>query len=165
MGLILAVPPQNIIGTFHDDVWFPNHVGNMPGQRRNSYELADHYFNGISKESHNPAIKDLLEKMMPNKTYAELETPDTIIRRTKGDRHNEIIVVGKANVNIYSGLPPTKNIQVCGIYHLFDGGGRHDKTKWKEDNKLIKQLLALNPGLPVLRHYINWEDPYSDSWA
>lgn len=151
IGLVLAVPPQNIIGTFPEDISFPNHAGNMPGQRRNSYELADSYFNGISKYHNKPEVRARLGKIMPNQTYAELETPENIIMRSTGAKHNEIIVVGKENVNIFSGQEPTKNIKVCGIYHYFNGGGRNAKKEFDEDNKLLRKLEKLNPDIPLIR--------------
>jgi hypothetical protein len=151
VGLLLAVPPQNIIGTFTEDVSFQNHAGI---KENNSFALAENYFNGIPKNFAGKKGKErfnyIREHLLPNKSYAHITTPEHLIKNRVHNKYNEVLVVGKSNVNIHAGFPPTGHITVCGIYHLTKFGNKADP----DDEKLVGQLKILNPDLPVIRQEV-----------
>lgn len=151
VGLLLAVPPQNIIGTFSEDVSFQNHAGI---KENNSFALAESYFNGTPKLFEGKKAKErfnyIREYLLPNKSYAHITTPENLMINSKHKRYNEVLVVGKSNVNIHAGFPPTGHITVCGIYHLTTFGNKTDP----DDEKLIGQLKVLNPNVPVIRQKV-----------
>lgn len=148
IGLILAVPPQNIIGTFHRDVWFPNHAGNTQGGHKNTYALADSYFQGLNKK----------QQPINGATYAQLSTPDDIIKGTFSNHtgtggYNEILVVGRPNVRIYEGFGPTERVKVCGIYYHQAVKGSNSDIRTRDKNiMIIKKLLAHN-NIPVFTEF------------
>lgn len=144
VGLILAVPPQNIISTFQRDVGFKNHAGVQSGRVVNSYALADSYFRGEAKGGHK----------IPGGTYAVLDTPENILRTTPCGQHNEILIVGKSGVRIYEDFPATQKIRVCGIYYhlcVDRSKRRQDEISHSKNLRLINALLSVNPTLPVLK--------------
>lgn len=151
VGLLLAVPPQNIIGTFIEDVSFQNHAGI---KENNSFALAESYFNGTPKLFEGKKAKErfnyIKERLLPNNSYAHITTPEDLIMNSKHKRYNEVLVVGKSNVNIHAGFPPTSHITVCGIYHLTTFGEKADPN----NENLIRKLKVLNPDLPVIRQVV-----------
>ncbi len=153
VGFLLAVPAQNIIGTFHADAWFPNHAGNGATGRKNSYELTESYFQGISKTK-NPKRLERLKKIMPEQTYANMYTPDTLINKSDGLSHNEVLIVGKRDVNIYADYPPTSRIKVCAIYFEYTSGQKETIAQYHKNRELIAKLQEMNPELPVIEHAV-----------
>lgn len=151
VGFILAAPAQNIIGAFHKDVWFPNHAGKEGAVTVNSYALAEHYFKGISKSNNRRALR-YLKTAMPEKTYAHLYDPKSLISKTSSTLHNEVLVVGKRDVNTYEGHPPTDRIKVCGLYFLHNEIQEKNRQRYNENCALLLKLKALNPELPVIEH-------------
>lgn len=139
IGLILSVPPQNILGTHTNDVWFPNHAGQNTG---NTAALADAIFSGKGK----PAGKHAWPANAGH-TYNHIRSPQDVLSRTSMNRHNEILVIGKDNINIYPGYPTTTNIRVTGLIfaqksrtgHGLFARGQHDELQ-----KIFRTLKKLN---------------------
>lgn len=115
MGLLLQVPPQNILGTHEHDVWFPNHIGSdrnsaprgTPKNRKfleNGYKLADAIFSGKSKDGRHD-VAGGYNKIVPAKD----------IINSKLDTYNEILVVGRPGVSMH--FKPTGNIKVLGAFY------------------------------------------------
>lgn len=151
VGLILAVPPQNIISCFQRDVSFQNHVGNKPGMPKNTYALAECYFRGQAKGGH----------LVEGGTYAVIHTPDDILRNSVSGKHNEILVVGRPNIRIYEGYSATQRVQVCGIYyHQCVNGEEKDILTRDKNHKIINKLLKENENLPVFKE-ITWSGKIS----
>lgn len=138
VGFILAVPPQNIIGTFERDVSFPNHIGNKPNEPKNSLLLVEQYLKGINKSGN----------IIPEQTYASLKSPEKILDTTKRG-WNEILVVGKSNINIYKGLRPTTAVEVVGIYVHNSTGKKGCRENNKLNEALSQKLSQLNGYLPI----------------
>jgi len=164
VGLILAVPPQNIIGTFHKDVWFPNHAGNKSWETKNTYALTESYFNGTSKNPNDPKLKKYLKSAMPDKTYATMMSPESLIAKSNGIKHNEVLIVGKKDVNTYAEFPPTDRVKVCGIYFQYERGVKHKLPQYHQNRKLIEKLKQHNPDLPVIEHAVWGGDISAFSW-
>lgn len=140
VAFILDVPPQNIIGTFCSDGWFPNHAGregNSPtGRVINSYALFDSIRSGITQ-------KGKVTKGGCNQVY----DPKTLLGKTPDNYHNECLIVGRGGVNTYSGFPVTVDLRVKGIiyaphHHLDRDIGNNDSGLF-----LAHKLLKKN-GLP-----------------
>ncbi|MDD7995522.1 hypothetical protein [Kosakonia radicincitans] len=153
VGLILAAPAQNIIGTFHKDVWFPNHAGNTETERRNSYALAESYFKGLGK-TNNPGVHRYLKTVMPERTYANMYDPESLIWKSDCKTHNEVLIVGKKDVNTYAGYPPTDRIKVCAIYFQYNAGLKSALPQFRKNKELIDKLKSYNPDLPVIEHSV-----------
>ncbi|MGV3346214.1 hypothetical protein ACGVWS_10925 [Enterobacteriaceae bacterium LUAb1] len=114
--LELDVPIQNILGTHINDVAFPNHAGrkwgNPTGKVLDSSALTRHIFNGINRFS---------LKIDSNKGYNQLiHFQDFIIKgfRPGPMGHNEILLIGRPNVNFYISLPCTGKIKLKGISYV-----------------------------------------------
>ncbi|QJT81127.1 hypothetical protein [Kosakonia sp. MUSA4] len=160
VGLILAVPPQNIIGTFHKDVCFPNHAGNTSGETKNSYALSESYFKGASRKPNDPKMKKYLKSAMPDKTYATMMSPESLMAKSNGIKHNEVLIVGKKDVNTYAEFPPTDRVKVCGIYFQYERGQQHKLQQYQKNRELIEKLKQHNPDLPVIEHSV-WGGEFS----
>lgn len=109
--LDLQVPKQNILGTFPEDVWFPNFAGmknNVPnGKCIDRFALADAVFLGQSKN---------MSRFKPNTPYNTLEYPKKLIDESyREKKYNEILVIGKPGVRLYDDLPPTGRIKLNSI--------------------------------------------------
>lgn len=157
IGLILAVPPQNIIGTFRQDVWFPNHAGNTPGQPKNTYALADSYFQGLNKKG----------QAIHAGTYAQLSTPEEIIKGTFSNHtgtggYNEILVVGRSSVRTYEGLGATERVKVCGIYYHQSLKGSNSDLRDRDKNIMIIKKLLANNNIPVFTEFTWLGDLFGD---
>jgi hypothetical protein len=140
--LVLDVPPQNILGTHDKDVWFPNHVGSDRKQGnsdflRKGYQLADRIFSGIDKRG----------RCMAPKGYNVIKKPQEIWNKT-GNRHNEILVIGKEGVSMH--FTPTKIIKIKEIIYApkkYFSGGDHDVYKFNNEY-CVRMLKNLNPNVP-----------------
>ena len=133
LGFILEVPPQNILGTFPEDVMFPTH---LPSK---DFKFADAILNGVSK---------LFSQRLVEK-YNKVVPPSDIIGRTAF--HNEVLVVGKPNVNIYCTM--TQPIRVRGILYApkFEVAENNRDRSSFERLDFISRLRQLNPGLGVVQ--------------
>lgn len=144
-GFILEAPVQNILGTFNGDIWFPNHAGvnrhNMTTTNR--FALADNIFAGRDKKGN---IR------IPG-GYNQIQGPDKILRKTNYRWHNEVLLIGRPNINTYQGLPPTRDIRVIGIIVApkvtYAGNRRTHLEKNKELYELVEMMKANNPDTPV----------------
>ncbi|NIF46820.1 hypothetical protein F3J28_03430 [Enterobacter sp. Ap-1006] len=64
------------MGTFHGDVSFKNHAGYENGIMKNTYALAESYFDGIHKPTINDRRKEYYARTLPNQTYASMMNPE-----------------------------------------------------------------------------------------
>lgn len=148
LGLVLNVPPQNILGTHSHDVWFPNLAGQKTGQKTNTYALADAILSGRGKSggrSHWPVTE--------KHSYNRVETPNYILQRTMEGQHNEILVICKPNINTYSGFLPTEEITVKNIIVARKKITGHGFFSLQDDAELkrrVNVLRKLNPGAKVI---------------
>ncbi|MBF8756175.1 hypothetical protein [Pseudomonas guariconensis] len=126
VGLLLEVPPQNILGAFNRDVWFPTHANDT------RYELAQRILSGEGKRGYK--VKGGYQKIVP---------PTALL--SSGGAYNEVLVVGRPGTCIH--FSPTGNVKVLGIAYSFynSRGTRHEREDWA----LISKLKRKNPGLKV----------------
>lgn len=139
VGFILAVPPQNIIGTFERDVSFPNHIGNERTNRGDTYLLVDHYLKGINKSG----------RTIAENTYAKLQKPRQIVETTSSPSWNEVLVVGRRDINIYQGFGATKPVEVVGIYVHNSTGKKNSQSENRANEMLAQKLSVLNDDAPI----------------
>ncbi|MRT15280.1 hypothetical protein GJV07_23925 [Enterobacteriaceae bacterium RIT711] len=145
LGLVLDVPPQNILGTHCRDVFFPSHIGTENREKKkNSWKLADAIFSGVGKKGgkKNWPINE-------GKSYNVIESPFDILSKANFKSYNEILVIGKPGVSLYPGYPPTQEVKVTGIIvdkNNTRSGGLHSYYL----NEGIRDLSRLNPGLRVI---------------
>lgn len=145
IGFILDFAPQNILGTFAEDVWFPNHAG---VNNRNTYALTDAIFSGNGKPGGRHAWPG-----ENGHSYNKINSPKYILNRSDLHRHNEILVVCKPFINIYPGLPPTKPLKIKGIIYAPERVTGHPLFRGMERKgkyRVINKLAALNPGIPII---------------
>jgi hypothetical protein len=146
LGFIMDVPVQNILGTHSHDVWFPNHAGT---KNNNTWALVDAVISGKGYRGG--------ENKWPSKSghsYNRIETPEHIMRFTDfSESHNEVLVVGKQNINIYPGYKPTDKIKVSAIvvaqqyqsgHSLFSRGAKDELSK------KLHILRKVNPSIKVI---------------
>lgn len=168
VGFVLDVPPQNILGTHHKDVYFPTHIGTkMYGKSldpwrasKNPWKLADSIFSGKGKGvAFTPDI--IMGKgawpCNENKSYNVIETPQDILFKSNRTGHNEILIVGKPNVSLYHGYPPSKEIKVKAIivgerYHSnwVNDPGFTDIQGRQDLEVAIARLMEINSELEVI---------------
>ncbi|NJQ21800.1 hypothetical protein HCO69_19510 [Pantoea sp. LS15] len=138
VGFILKVPEQNILGTHPYDVWFPNHIGTD----------RDHKNRRKTKVERNALLVETLwsgrdlqgEYLIDHpRKFRRLMTPLDLLNEQTVGRHNEILAVGRPYVNIYKGMPATRNIEVVGVY---SGGNPNDPV--------FQSLCAANPEVPPI---------------
>ncbi|EBD4391471.1 hypothetical protein CU788_19765 [Salmonella enterica] len=145
IGLILSVPPQNILGTHAHDVWFPNHAGTKNGH---TSALTDAIFSGKGKrggEKFWPAAK--------GHSYNRILTPKEILSRSDSSQHNEILVIGRKGVNIYPGYSVTGRVRVTGIICASKsrtGHGLFSSLQDRENKVKIEKLKNVNGKLDVI---------------
>lgn len=157
LHLELEVPVQNILGTHIKDVAFPNHVGrkwsNPTGQVLDKAALTRHIFSGIDKFSC---------KIHPHKGFNQLmHFQEFILQgfRCGAMGHNEVLLIGRPDVNYYGNLPCTREIKVKGISYVpahllslysssFSGGDDFACKKVTEqiekDFQALRHLIRLN---------------------
>jgi hypothetical protein len=142
-GFILDVPVQNIMGTFSGDVWFPNHAGVDNGMVHDRFALADNIFAGRSKKR---------EIIAPG-GYNQIQPPEKILKNTNYQWHNEILLIGRPDINTYQGLPPTREIKIAGIF-VAPKTIRPTQIATREINeklyRLVERMKRCNPGVPVI---------------
>lgn len=147
VGLILAVPAQNILGTHSRDVWFPNHAGVTNGRTKNSYALSDAIFSGKGKNGGQHAWPSA-----SGQNYNTIKSPDEILKATNTKYHNEILVIGKGNIMTYPGFPATRPVRLIGIIiakKQLNGHGLFQRMGQAKNNDLASRILHLNPGVDV----------------
>ncbi|EJF31398.1 MULTISPECIES: hypothetical protein [Enterobacteriaceae] len=141
--LDLNVPVQNILGTHLQDVSFPNFAGRegaVPsGALVDSYALADAIFQGKNRPNKHNFIM--------NKPYNTLLSVEEIhhhmMRQQTAANYNEIIVVGRTGLNMYSGLPATDIIRLNGIsYRPFYAGIEDLLSSGQIGPQLIEMVLG-----------------------
>ncbi|SFU11852.1 hypothetical protein SAMN05192562_105178 [Kosakonia arachidis] len=144
IGFVLDFAPQNILGTFAEDVWFPNHAGI---NNRNTYALTDAILSGKGKPGGRHAWPG-----ENGHSYNEINSPKYILNRSDLQRHNEILVVCKPFINIYPGLPPTEPLKIKKIIYApkrVTGHPLFRSMERKAKKRVINKLAALNPGVPM----------------
>lgn len=131
------------MGTFSGDVWFPNHAGVSNGMVYNRFALADNIFAGRSKKK---------EIIAPG-GYNQIQPPQKILKNTNYQWHNEILLIGRPDINTYQGLPPTREIKIAGIF-VAPKTIRPTRQATLEINerlyKLVERMKKCNPGVPVI---------------
>ncbi|QLK60571.1 hypothetical protein GE278_07270 [Enterobacteriaceae bacterium Kacie_13] len=152
IALILDVPCQNIIGTFSHDVWFPNHIGRQnsspTGKVLDSAALFESIRTGETKKNAIKPDGSPFPRMAGG--FNQIKTPQEILNRTDISRHNEILVVGRPGINIYKGLPATKEITLYGIVIIpkrLPGDIDNDRAFHQKWLAISDKLKALNPGV------------------
>ncbi|WP_336708691.1 MULTISPECIES: hypothetical protein [unclassified Cedecea] len=142
IALDLNVPVQNILGTHLQDVAFPNFAGRegaVPsGALVDSYALADAIFQGKNRPT-----KGNFRMNKPYNTLLSVEEIHRQIRRQQTTaEYNEILVVGRTGLNIYSGLPATDRIRLNGIsYRPFYAGIKSLLSSGRVGPQLIEMVL------------------------
>ena len=117
IALVLDVPRQNILGTFPRDVAFMNHAGREGGHPQgrliDPYELADCIRTGLG-----------VGGVRCEGGYQQLLTPAALMTQDKAIRreytHNEILIIGRPGLNLYTGLPATQSIRVTRVLGVDD---------------------------------------------
>lgn len=132
VGLILDCPPQNILGTHPYDVSFPNH----------SQNLVKDFLLGRSKS---------YENELKHPHYNLLMSPDELLAKRRkyffcDPEYNEVLIVGKANVNIYKAYATTKRPTIRGILLFPDAANGVASGK---ELHTAQALKVVNPNLPV----------------
>lgn len=127
VALILQVPPENILGTFPEDVLFPIHAS------AKNYEFANAIL-GDRSAAH----------PLHGGAYTKIESPRTIMEKTGMGlgKYNEILIVTRPNVRVH--FSETKKVEVKGIIYT---PGRFGFSP--EDAEILQRLRELNPDLPV----------------
>ncbi|WP_323114836.1 hypothetical protein [Pseudomonas guariconensis] len=127
VGFLLEVPPQNILGAFRKDVWFPTHAN------ATSYELASRIFSGEGKCGYK--VKG---------GYKQIALPEALVN--VGNPFNEVLVVGRPGVNVH--FAQTEEVRVAGI--VYSQHSLYASESWYDDWTLIIKLQRLNPDLEVI---------------
>ncbi|MDR0208684.1 MAG: hypothetical protein LBJ33_05905 [Pseudomonas putida] len=126
VGLVLGVPPQNILGTFRKDVWFPTHA---PGV---NYEFARRILRGKGKAGHR--VKGGYNQILP---------PESLVHA--GDPYNEVLIVGRPDTRVH--FAKAGEIKVAGIIYsqYSQMGNGFELANWM----LIHKLQNINPDLAL----------------
>jgi hypothetical protein len=141
LGLVLDVPIQNILGTHHRDLAFPNHIGteedaSAKGGRRvtNPSALTGAIFSGVN----------LYKKVVMPGGFNQIRTPEDLLVNTF--KYNEVLLVGREGINIYPGLPATRQIrvsEVC-IFRKNMADSRASKQRYSDLMMLAEKLRSVN---------------------
>jgi len=139
VGFILKVPPQNIIGTHPHDVSFPNH---LKGRK-----LADAFFSGTSANADNELKHPHYNLLMsPDKLLSQR---NRMILKKEAD-YNEVIIVGRENINVYEGYGVTRKVEVKGIVIIPQAA---TGIATNDERETLSMLSKVNPKLPC--YYVN----------
>ncbi|CAB5574742.1 Uncharacterised protein [Pseudomonas putida] len=131
LGLILKVPPQNILGTHEYDVFFPTHA---PAAH---YEFASRIL----------ARRTAKGKLFNEDLFTKIESPAEILKKTitPSAVYNEILVVTRPNVRVH--FSATEEVRVQGIIYSQHGNAFiRDKRR---DQFMLDRLCQVNPDLAV----------------
>jgi hypothetical protein len=135
ISLILEVPSQNIYGAHAADVWVDNFAGETDPEG-----LADHLKSNIN----------FLNKPVED-GFSRFVSPTRLLAETKN--YNEVLVMGRNDVNIHAGEKATGNIKVLGILSARSKkylAPEREKQAQLAHEKNIERLLAVNDGLMVV---------------
>lgn len=149
--LVLDVPIQNILGTHARDTSFPNHIGTLADTWakppvKNSYALVDAINSGQTKHANRKVAGG----------FNQICTPSELLGRSARimSNYNEVLLVGKPDVNIYQGLKPTGLIRVCDVMVFFKSKvGQASHLKRQAELVMVAQkIMAINniPGAPTI---------------
>lgn len=134
VALVLKVPPENILGTFNGDVFFPTHETAENNRfARSVLSGRSVYKNGVFGRRH--YIKG---------GYNRIETPEWVASRTY--TYNEVLVVGKPGFKLHYAV--TKPIKVTGILCCHNCRMSERDLPW-ERAALLRALREVNHHLPV----------------
>lgn len=129
VALILQVPPENILGTFPTDVFFPTH------EPAKDYRFASAVLG--DRSTARPVLGG---------AYTQIESPRRIMERTgkemPGTKYNEILVVTRPHVRVH--FSETKNVEVKAIIYTQGSCGLSPS-----EAEVLQRLRELNPDLPV----------------
>lgn len=160
IGYVLNVPPQNILATNETDAWIENHIGregsSPSGKISNASELAKHLQerSNVPKKgykhtsSHIDALNN--KKVAPPRlrTSNYLLTPAELSAKTIN--YNEVLVIGRPDVNIHEGMPRTAEVTVAAIILIKRKIPQNFSGQYVE---LAKAMSAANNNVPIL--YVN----------
>ncbi|TPW29180.1 hypothetical protein FJU08_15125 [Martelella alba] len=186
VGFSLSVPAQNILGAHHADVWFANHAGAQPqqkyvdshGKSREPAKIRAKRAGLLAKATLNDiSLKGPVEKQ--NKgvtTLTDVASPKQVLEKTM--RYNELIAIGRPDVNVYKGMGVSRPIKVNAIvinpnewqrdriYRGFAGQSKEDRKQrfgteeWNKDIATrvylsdcwltAEKLRSVNPDLSIL---------------
>lgn len=147
LGFVLDVPSQNILGTHSHDVWFPNHIDAKKNGPK--WGLVDSILSGKGKDGNS--------NQWPAKTghsYNRIQTPEHILSYSDDYYHNEILVIGKSNINVYPGFNPTDKIKVSAIICAqknFTGHSFFSRKGGAVLEENLRILRTVNPKLKVIK--------------
>jgi hypothetical protein len=135
IGLMVEVPPENILGTFRGDVFFPTHE---TGEKN---KFARSVLSGRS------AYKDGLlgRRVYIKGGYNRIETPEWVA--SKIYLYSEVLVVGRPGFKLHYAM--TKPVKVLGIVHYQNCALSENDLPW-ERAALLRRLCELNPTLPLI---------------
>lgn len=154
IALVLDIPNQNILGTFDKDAWFPNNIGTEKGKVIDASKLSETFFSG---EQALPQFNGEAKRVnFLDGGFNQIKKPHEIMEATKS--YNEILVAGRPSLNIYNGLPSTKEIKIKAIYvgynHMEYKDGKLLRPEGKFQDQLrenVEKLRQLNGyELPVI---------------
>jgi hypothetical protein len=132
VGLILKVPPQNILGTHEYDVFFPTHA---PAKH---YEFASRVL----------ARRTANGKYFNEDRFTKIVSPLELLKKTmEGPSvgYNEILVVTRPNVRVH--FSATQEVSVQGIVYS-ECSSLDDKNE-ERDRFMLELLCKLNPDLSI----------------
>ncbi|EMZ7035367.1 hypothetical protein ABE276_003445 [Salmonella enterica] len=126
MGVILKVPPQNIIITHYNDIMFRNNIGEA---KRSAFDL---FKQARAKQGRNMREDEdeeerrlyrieqsgLLSKhaVAWHRRYG-ISSPDKILNEpNQYQNRNEVIVITRPGVNIHPGMPVTALVEVKAVF-------------------------------------------------
>lgn len=138
-GFVLEVPPQNIIGAYECDIYFYNHLG-TPNDLHYQSNLSALENNGLLSKNilgtlgHRRYNNRLTEK--PG--FNDLKTPRQVLDSQWDYRKNEILVMGRPDVQYHS--MASKEIKVTGIVRFSDKYIAKDS----DDFRIMTKLCEIN---------------------
>lgn len=164
IAFALDFSPSNIIGTFPQDVWFPNHIGAF-----NDSLLGGDFTQFFPTVKHKGALSKAIffgvslngngKYRLPNKTYLDILSPsDLLMEQNKiGRPYNEVIAMGKGGISIYPNMPTSKPISVKEIFFLPKGNVTWNRRNNGDDTPILPSKLMdayklvemYNPGISI----------------
>ncbi|MFP2504998.1 hypothetical protein [Buttiauxella gaviniae] len=137
-GLVLDVPPQNIVGAFHADVAFRNHYGVPNGSDRISMLPAIERNGLLSQQILGtlPTQHQHINRVTKAPGFNQISTPQQILDAQTNGRQNEILVMGRPGVQYHN--KASKEIKITGIV-LFRPSNLSDV-----DVSIVSRLARIN---------------------
>ena len=151
IGFVFGVEPQNIMVTGPSDLMFKNHAGNEVMQQ---YDCAGGDAKIKNRNKHENS--GLLKKEVMRFKNKGILTPEQLMKKTLEGERNEIIVTGRAGVNIFPGLPASKPLKLLACYVMIydkhtDYTQLHAKSHF--DTERMRNLMlgcCAKHGVPIL---------------